>query len=305
MLERICGNAVLRQDLAGALRQKHMMHSILLVGEEGSGAGFAARCLAADFLFPQGGPHAEAVLRSESGECIEVRGEGASGEIPVEKVRAVRREVYGTALSSAGRCVIFYAAQNFNGPSANALLKVLEEPPEDVLFILTANSLAGVLPTIRSRCAVYVMAPVPQQECVRRLCEGAESPDAERAEFLAAVYDGHLGSCLAVLQDPARAEALERAQRLCRAAARGDEYELLRQLAELETNKTLALRVLSDCAALCAATLRGPGMTELRSEQAARVIEETDLAQKRLRRNAALKLTLTLFGASVSAAGGR
>lgn len=59
-----------------------------------------------------------------------------------------------------GRAVIFYGAQKMNASSANALLKVLEEPPEGVLFVLTATSAAAVLPTIRSRCAIYPIAPV-------------------------------------------------------------------------------------------------------------------------------------------------
>lgn len=65
MLERIAGNRELKQDLKTALGSGRIAHSILLVGEPGCGAGFAARCLAADYLYPNGGPHAEAVLREE------------------------------------------------------------------------------------------------------------------------------------------------------------------------------------------------------------------------------------------------
>ena len=81
MLERIAGNRELKQDLKTALGSGRIAHSILLVGEPGCGAGFAARCLAADYLYPNGGPHAEAVLRGQDTESIVVRGEGASGQI--------------------------------------------------------------------------------------------------------------------------------------------------------------------------------------------------------------------------------
>lgn len=76
MLERIAGNRELKQDLKTALGSGRIAHSILLVGEPGCGAGFAARCLAADYLYPNGGPHAEAVLRGQDTESIVVRGEG-------------------------------------------------------------------------------------------------------------------------------------------------------------------------------------------------------------------------------------
>ena len=55
------------------------------------GAGFAARCLAADFLYPQGGAAAAAVLEGRSPEVLTLAGEGASGFIKIDAVRAVRR----------------------------------------------------------------------------------------------------------------------------------------------------------------------------------------------------------------------
>lgn len=52
-----------------------------------------ARCLAADYLYPNGGPHAEAVLRGQDTESIVVRGEGASGQIKVEAIRDARQNI--------------------------------------------------------------------------------------------------------------------------------------------------------------------------------------------------------------------
>ena len=171
MLERIAGNRELKQDLKTALGSGRIAHSILLVGEPGCGAGFAARCLAADYLYPNGGPHAEAVLRGQDTESIVVRGEGASGQIKVEAIRDARQNIQKSALSSdaEGRVLFIYGAQNLNGASANAMLKIMEEPPEGVMFLLTASSAAAVLPTIRSRCAAYTMAPVPTEECAAAL----------------------------------------------------------------------------------------------------------------------------------------
>ena len=58
MLERLAGNDALKAELGTALRGGRLPHAVLLVGEPGCGAGFAARCLAADYLYPAGGPHA-------------------------------------------------------------------------------------------------------------------------------------------------------------------------------------------------------------------------------------------------------
>ena len=66
MLDRMEGNAELKTSVHQMLASRRLTHSVLLVGEEGLGTGFAARCVAADYLYPNGGAPAEALLR---GEC--------------------------------------------------------------------------------------------------------------------------------------------------------------------------------------------------------------------------------------------
>ena len=150
-LDSLLGNETLKESLSAALAAGRLSHSILLCGEAGTGAGFAARCLAADYLYPNGGASAAQVLAGQSPEYLLLAGEGVSGDIRVDRVREVRREIFNTALSAGGRAVHIKGADKLNGASANALLKVLEEPPEGVLFILTAPSEANVMATIRSR----------------------------------------------------------------------------------------------------------------------------------------------------------
>ena len=190
MLDRMEGNAELKTSVHQMLASRRLTHSVLLVGEEGLGAGFAARCIAADYLYPAGGAPAEALLRGEccravgkagkrdSGqietgivrEAISVEGMGAGGRYLVSQVTAMRSEIFNTSLSAEGRAVLLYHVERMNEESANALLKVMEEPPEGVLFLLTADSLAGVLPTIRSRCVSFAIAPVsPPMSCKRPL----------------------------------------------------------------------------------------------------------------------------------------
>ena len=164
MIDRIEGNAELKKSVRMMLDSRRMTHSLLLVGEEGLGAGFAARCVAADYLYPAGGAPAEALLRGEccravgkpgdrdSGrvetgivrEAISITGMGSGGRYLVSQVKAMRTEIFNTSLSAEGRAVLLYHVERMNEESANALLKVMEEPPEGVLFIMTADSLAGV-----------------------------------------------------------------------------------------------------------------------------------------------------------------
>ena len=60
MIDRLEGNSELKTSVRLMLGGRRMTHSVLLVGEEGLGTGFAARCVAADYLYPNGGAPAEA-----------------------------------------------------------------------------------------------------------------------------------------------------------------------------------------------------------------------------------------------------
>ena len=208
------------------LAARRLTHSVLLVGEEGLGAGFAARCIAADYLYPAGGAPAEALLRGEccravgkpgdrdSGhvetgivrEAISVAGMGAGGKYLVSQVKAMRSEIFNTSLSAEGRAVLLYHVEKMNEESANALLKVMEEPPEGVLFLLTADSLAGVLPTIRSRCVSFAVAPVCAG-AVRPLLRRTGGGQKARPQLYSELFDGHIGTVLAAAQDEARTGA--------------------------------------------------------------------------------------------------
>jgi len=308
MLDRLAGNAALKRDLGAALKTGRLAHSILLVGEEGCGTGFAARCLAADYLYPDGGPHAEAVLKGEDPECIVLRGEGAAGQIPVKRVREAREAIQRSALSTdaAGRVLFIYGAHALNGTqgaAANALLKIIEEPPAGVLFLFTAPSAATVLPTIRSRCAAYTVAPVTEQECTAALLARPLPPSRAQAAELAFLYEGHIGTCLAALYEEKDRAALQTARELCAHCAKGDIYRALVLLTKLERDKDGMNALLWHLNQLCSAVLRRPAFGEnlggLSPQQAARMARAANETRRKLTGNANLRLAAAILAAEL------
>ena len=254
-LELLCGNESLKQSLSAALAAGRLAHSVLLCGEAGTGAGFAARCLAADDLYPQGGEGAKAILEGRSPEVLVLEGSGAMGDIKIDDVRAVRREVYNTALSAGGRVVLVRGAHKLNASSANALLKVIEEPPAHVRFVLTAPGEAAVLPTIRSRCCVYSLAPVSEEACAAWLAK--RFPAEKDAPRLAAIFGGKIGSAKKCIEDPAARAALADALKLAAACEKQDCYAALALLAKVEKDRAAAGLLLDMLCSVCAAALRG------------------------------------------------
>ena len=315
MLERIAGNEELKSSIRRMLEGRRLTHSVLLVGEAGLGAGFAARCVAADYLYPQGGAPAEALLRGEccravakagkrdSGqietgivrEAISVTGMGAGGRYLVGQVTAMRSEIFNTSLSAEGRAVLLYHVERMNEESANALLKVMEEPPEGVLFLLTADSLAGVLPTIRSRCISFAVAPVSPEDCAR-YCT-AQGVGAKDAALYSALFDGHIGTVLAAARDEARREQVDRALALAKAAAARDSYAAAVLLAAYEKDKAGASALLADFRAVAAAGLRGNSHSPVEGETARKALGAADAAMQQIGAQVNPKIVLSVLAA--------
>lgn len=325
MLSGLVGNEGLKAELSAALAAGRLPHSLILVGEAGCGAGFAARCLAADLLYPGGGSAAENIVQgavsrilvdedkpdkpgyTETGkvrEALEVRPSGTRQEIRIGQARQVRTEAARSSLSASGRAFLVYGADAINANAANALLKVVEEPPQGVTFLFTARGLAGILPTIRSRSAVYTLSPV-SEEAAARYVRGREPAAAGQAERLARVFAGRIGSCLAALQ-PQGAERLAKAGSLYKALAAGREYEALCLLAETEQDAAEADERLGLLAELAAAGLRHPGFvpagdTALSPAGAAALLRLVQETRGALTRQVYRKLVLTRFGARAAA----
>lgn len=315
MLERIAGNEELKSSIRRMLEGRRLTHSVLLVGEAGLGAGFAARCVAADYLYPQGGAPAEALLRGEccravakagkrdSGqietgivrEAISVTGMGSGGRYLVGQVTAMRSEIFNTSLSAEGRAVLLYHVERMNEESANALLKVMEEPPEGVLFLLTADSLAGVLPTIRSRCISFAVAPVSPEDCAR-YCT-AQGVGAKDAALYSALFDGHIGTVLAAARDEARREQIDRALALAKAAAARDSYAAAVLLAAYEKDKAGASALLADFRAVAAAGLRDSPHSPVEGETARKALGAADAAMQQIGAQVNPKIVLSVLAA--------
>lgn len=96
-------------------------------------------------------PEAEAEAESEAGGDDKKR---ASRQIRIEQVRALEEFVFVGGHRNGSRVVLIDPADAMNPAAANALLKILEEPPSSVYFILVSSQWRRLLPTIRSRCRV-------------------------------------------------------------------------------------------------------------------------------------------------------
>ncbi len=123
------------------------------------------------------------------------------------RVDDVRRTVtfFGSTPGEGGwRVAIVDCVDELNPSGANALLKVLEEPPRRAVLVLVSHSAARVLPTIRSRCRVLTLRPLAAEDVARAAAAAiGKKPDAADIKAAAAVADGSVRRALAFLDGDA------------------------------------------------------------------------------------------------------
>lgn len=115
-------------------------------------------------------------------------------QITVDEVRRLKSFFQLSAADGGRRVAIVDAVDEMNPSAANALLKILEEPPPDVVLILVAHQPARLLPTIRSRCRTLRLSPLAPGPLAAALA--AAGSDATGAPGLAALAAGSVGAAI-------------------------------------------------------------------------------------------------------------
>jgi DNA polymerase-3 subunit delta' len=209
---------MLKRDLA----QNRVRHAYLFTGPEGVGkrtlaAEFARALLCSSPDAPCGQcRHCQLTARGSHPDLLTVAPEVSGRRVRAEKIKIepMRQLIYDLSLKPVeakrrvARLLRFDAA---NVETMNAFLKTLEEPPGEVVILLTAQSADDLLPTIVSRCEVVALRPLPI-EIVRDALVTRWLVPAERADLLAHLAGGRLGWAVRMHGDQAALEA--HAQRL-------------------------------------------------------------------------------------------
>ena len=118
------------------------------------------------------------------------------GEIIVENTREIGAFLRLTPAEGGWRVVTVDGADEMNRNAANALLKILEEPPRRALLLLVAHSPGRLLPTIRSRCRRFPLAPLPPAIVRELLLRYRPDLPEPQAEALTALSAGSIGRAL-------------------------------------------------------------------------------------------------------------
>ncbi len=232
------GNDGLKQRLSHALSGGGFSHFYLLVGPEGSGKKTLARCLAAAMECTGSGdkpcgicPNCHKILDASHPDVITVDSDKAT--VPISVIRDMQTDAYIRPNEGKKKIYLIPRGQDMQAPAQNALLKLLEEPPEYCVFLLMTDNAEKILTTVRSRATQLTLFPLSDDLLRSRLT--ALHPDKDAGEVSSAIEKcgGYLGAAIQLLNE-GETQADQQAAAISAAFASGDELELLNALAPLE-----------------------------------------------------------------------
>ncbi|MFB0538121.1 MAG: DNA polymerase III subunit delta' [Anaerolineae bacterium] len=135
--------------------------------------------------------------------------EAVNGTIKIDQIRAMQREVILSPHEGRWKVYIIRQMERATTEAANCLLKTLEEPPDQVILVLTASDMDQLLPTIISRCQVLNLRPASML-LVQKALEERWGVDPDRARLLARLSGGRLGWAMRASEDEAILQKRER-----------------------------------------------------------------------------------------------
>ncbi|MBQ9111099.1 MAG: DNA polymerase III subunit gamma/tau [Oscillospiraceae bacterium] len=223
-------------------------HAYLFTGSRGTGKTTCARILAkavnCEHPRPDGNPCLECAICRDAenavlSDLIEI---DAASNNSVEDIRDLRDATVYTPERCRFKVYIIDEVHMLSPSAFNALLKIMEEPPEYVKFILATTEIHKVPATIISRCQRYDFRRIRQEDLVARLCEIAEKEqiplEKDAAELMARLSDGGMRDAISLLDRCSAYGETITAQLTAEAAGAAGRDYLLQMLEAVHTGST-------------------------------------------------------------------
>lgn len=234
MWTQILGHQKQIEQIKKTLAQGKIPHAYLFSGLEGIGKKMVAIGLAQVLLGEK-----QRVAKGIHPDCSLI---GPSGKtIRIEVLRDLKQKAYLHPLEGAAKVFIIDNAEKMTTAGANALLKILEEPPAQTYLILITSAPSQILPTIRSRCQVLEFSPLNEELLLQKLKEMGKS-EAE-SKTLTRIAQGSLQRALAFDPD-FLSSTEEKLERLKQNPAPSKIIEMSESVAEEEESLPLFLNAL-------------------------------------------------------------
>jgi DNA polymerase-3 subunit delta' len=195
---KIFGHSAIEAALQHDLAMEKLAHGLIFAGGRGIGKATLAYRLARILL---AGGDARITANSHADLLVverlyDEKKEEFAGEISVEQAREIPQFLSLTAGEGAWRVVIIDSVDYMNNNAANAILKILEEPPQKTIMILISHNVGKLLPTIRSRCRLVNFAPLSKDDFSQAIRHVAPEIYGEELLALGVLSENSVGIAL-------------------------------------------------------------------------------------------------------------
>lgn len=208
VFEDVVGQDAITTTLKNEVKTGKVAHAYLFTGSRGTGKTTCSRILAKAVNCPNtkdGDPCGECeICRGiDEGSMLDVLEIDAASNNSVDNVRDLREEANFTPVACKYRVYIMDEIHMLSTSAFNALLKIMEEPPEHVLFILATTEVHKVPSTILSRCQRFDFQRIPSEDIAKRLEHIAQQEKIEltheAAMLIARLSDGGMRDAISLL----------------------------------------------------------------------------------------------------------
>ena len=250
--DEVIGQPHITETLKRQLENERLSHAYLFIGTRGTGKTSSAKILAKAInceALIDGNPcnACPACIGIDDGSMLDVAELDAASNNGVDHVRALREEAVFTPTALKKRVYIIDEVHMLSIAAFNALLKILEEPPPHLLFILATTEAHKVPATILSRCQRYAFHRVPSSEIAKRLLDIAKWEEITltdaAAALLANLAEGSMRDALALLDQCSGQKTVDEAtvRQFVGLSGQEDILALLRSIAANDTASALEI----------------------------------------------------------------
>lgn len=239
MTDKIYGNKFALKAFSSMVESGRIPHSFLIYGEKGLGKKTLAEYLAMLLLCDKNGEkpcgecHSCTIAKNKSHpDIIYPEQSGKLNTYTVETCRHICADAFVAPNNGDKKVYIFADSDNIQLSAQNALLKIVEEPPEPVYFIFTAESKDAFLPTILSRVTSIGVSPVSEDEC--RAALAMRNFDDSSIKSAVEAFGGNIGMCVEYIENPQLQAITALTKRAMDSIIIKDEYGLLKALSDPE-----------------------------------------------------------------------
>ncbi len=233
LLHQFYSNDKAKQTLVNVSTDGRLPHALLLEGEAGLGKTHFARLVACATLCTGAQKlcgtccSCRLILQDSHPDVRVISPDAPEKPYSVSALRELILSCYVLPNDGEKKVYILRNIHEMSEQAQNTLLKIIEEPPAHVIFVLTCQSRARILPTILSRVVTLTLSPVSEELCVKALLERDPAAEEENCRQLARQCSGNIGRALTILQDERLSSICQSAKDAAVLICSGSEFDLL------------------------------------------------------------------------------